>query len=243
MAQEKPVWEINKETTFASFIQVWDQSFQSKVEEYQRWFFPTFVHHQVYRCIWDSHEDKTSLQNSLLLHRFIGWRRSLQWCSFSAYSGAYEAIARELRFILEDLAQALYIDQQLGDSQILAKVKTVSVLEDTRLRGTGLIKKLDIDSDTKKQIKDLYDELCGFVHPSADLVTKGLTQLNYIFMFNERQFKFLMDIYVKTCDLVLSVVLAKYPEACERFQHFSKSENEEEVAITELFPLTFSICD
>ena len=132
-------WKDNKETVFIPFRQIWYKSFQGEFEEFDKWFYPTSIHQIISICIVDSYNHRETLSNSLVFRRFLGLRRSLQWCIFSAHSGVYEAIARELRFVLEDLAQALYLDQQLGDSGLVSKTRTISILEDARLRGSQLI--------------------------------------------------------------------------------------------------------
>jgi hypothetical protein len=218
-------WQDNKEAIMISYLQVWDKSFQSKFEEFGRWWHPTFLHVQLFRCIVESHE-KAELSNSLVYRRFLGWRRTLHWCILSAHSGVYEAIARELRFIIEDLAQALYIEQKLGDSEIISKVRTASILEDVRLRGTPLIEKIDMNNETRKEMKRLYFVLCDYVHPSADLVQQILTSDGYFVKFDDAQYHSLLDLYTQTCDLVISLVISRFPKSIERFLWLRSSREE-----------------
>ncbi len=208
-------WEIQRDGVFLSFKQIWDKSFKDKQDKHPQWLYPTFLHTQLTLSIGETY-DKKEYNNSLVFRRFLGWHRSLQWCILSAHAGVYEGIARELRFILEDLAQAMYIDQKLGNSDIVSKTRATSILEDLRLRGTRLIDKAEMD-DVKQEMKELYDVLCDYVHPSAELVQKILTDDQYIFTFDESQFQTALDLYSKVSDLILALTISRFPRSIERF--------------------------
>jgi hypothetical protein len=213
--ENDPQWKQNKDLTHVHFIQVWDQTFENQVEEYNSWFYPTFLIHQMMMSVWDSY-GREELTKSLAFRRLLSYRRTLQWCIFSAYSGAYESIARNLRFILEDLAQAVHMDDLHKDSEL---TKKVLFLQKFRLRGRNLIDRLAIESYLIGEMKDLYGKLCDYVHPSFELVKRGLVRNQMFFEYDEFQFKSLLQYYVKTCDIIFSMILIQFPHSIKRLPY------------------------
>ncbi len=216
--EEEPLedWEMRKERVFFSFKPIWNKSFEDKQDKLPQWNYPADLHTDLTSSIADIYSDEEYM-DSLVFRRFVGWWRSLQWCIVAAHSGMYEAIARELRFILEDLAQALYIDRKLGDSDIRSKTRATSILEDLRLRGTRLIDQVVME-DAKDEMKSLYKVLSDYVHPSLELVQKIHTgDKYYYFTFDESQFQTSLDLYSKASDFILALTISRFPKSIERF--------------------------
>ena len=209
-------WEMQRDRVFFSFKPIWKKSFEEKQDKFPQWNYPADLHTALTSSIDDSYNDEEYM-DSLVFRRFVGWWRSLQWCIVAAHSGMYEAIARELRFILEDLTQALYIDQKLGDSDIRSKTRATSILEDLRLRGTRLIDQVVME-DAKAEMKSLYKVLSDYVHPSLELIQKIHTgDQYYYFTFDESQFQTSLDLYSKASDLILALMISRFPRSIERF--------------------------
>jgi len=142
------------------------------------------------------------------------------------------------------LAQALYIEQKLGDSGIISKVRTTSILEDVRLRGTSLIEKIEMNNETRKEMKRLYSVLCDYVHPSAELVQQILTSDGYFVEFDDTQYHSLLNLYTQTCDLVISLVISRFPKSIERFLWLRSSPEEMIDGLKEEgYLLTAQVCE
>ena len=47
MSERERTWQDNKDTVLISFYEVWETSFTSQSNEFGRWWFPNFLHHQV----------------------------------------------------------------------------------------------------------------------------------------------------------------------------------------------------
>ena len=66
-------------------------------------------------------------------------------------------------------------------------------------------------------MKSLYDVLCDYVHPSAELVQRILTDDHFYYKFDEAQFHTALDLYSKVSDLILALTISRFPKSIERF--------------------------
>ncbi|TET07101.1 MAG: hypothetical protein E3J86_14105 [Candidatus Thorarchaeota archaeon] len=68
-----------------------------------------------------------------LVKRFLELLRSLRWHMTAVFSGAYESAIRDLRFVFEDMCQAVYLDQSFGHLE--PEERYEKIRGEDRLRG------------------------------------------------------------------------------------------------------------
>jgi hypothetical protein len=110
-----------------------------------------------------------SRRNELLIAiRLVEAFRIFNWIKVCLVCGSYQSVFRELRFMLDGVAQACYIDLNHFDTSLSSKLEVYKALGDMgSFIGSTLFDR--IKRFEKKQIlKDLYTELSRFVHPSIE---------------------------------------------------------------------------
>ncbi len=98
---------------------------EKQYERYNEWQFPAFALYQLINFLSDKRK-----KTDLVFYRIFDWIRIVHWNTLAGYSGAYDSIARELRFLIEDVVQSIYIEQKMGAVQGEAKVQAHSILDD-----------------------------------------------------------------------------------------------------------------
>jgi hypothetical protein len=115
-------------------------------------------------------------RNELLMAvRFTECYQTISWIEFLALSGGYYIAIRELRSILEAIIQAFYIDMKYPKISIEGKLAILMEFLDVGRResfGRALIKRAN--PPNSQNIQALYGQLCEFVHPSLEQVTRIL---------------------------------------------------------------------
>jgi len=100
--------------------------------------------------------------NSIFFIRLFGMFKHLYWLQFCAWSGAYHALMRELRFTLESCIQAYYIEKEHPDAKLDCKFEILKEIKNQRLIGAKLIGTTDLKH--KNEIKNIYSSLSKYVH-------------------------------------------------------------------------------
>ena len=159
--------------------------------------------------------DKEDLLSQVTYHRFPELLRSLRWHMTAVFSGAYESAIRDLRFVFEDMCQAVYLDQSFGHLE--PEERYEKIRGEDRLRGRKLICKLDLPQNVKDHFKKLYNELCDYVHPSFKLLMELFEDFKISFFYNEEWFLNAQSFHQRTCDAVLYLMLRTFPEAAPIF--------------------------
>lgn len=147
-------------------------------------------------------------QDGLVGMKFDEWQRNIFWSMTAVFGGAYQCAIRELRFMLEDATQSVYTDQTMRDVEIEAKIRSLQMIEDARMRGEKIIKKCDIHPNVKTGLKDLYMELSGYVHPSEYVTRESLTGMKFTYFYNEREFKECVEIHRSSYDGLIALLLS-----------------------------------
>ncbi len=110
-----------------------------------------------------------SRRNELLIAiRLVEAFRIFNWIKICLACGSYQSVFRELRFMLDAVAQACYIDLNHIDASLVSKLEVYKALGDMGgFIGSTLFDR--IKGFNKKQIlKDVYTKLSRFVHPSIE---------------------------------------------------------------------------
>lgn len=153
----------------------------------------------------DSLLDKGTSTESLLSFRLMEINKTLLWLWFSCTSGAYHPAIRELRYTFESFIQAYYIDNEHPDATIQCKLEIIKEID--RIVGGSLIKKTDLGY--KKQLKDLYRDLCKYTHPSYEelkpVIQEGIVGPRVTFTYNKELFDKCIELTDKTIDAIIFI--------------------------------------
>jgi hypothetical protein len=162
------------------------------------------------------------------------WHRIAVWSCMAAYHGSYESVARELRFLVEDSVQSLRVDQQRPADTIDEKLEW---LESNRLRGRPLIDDTDLTLDLKAKLKCIYYELCDYVHPSVKSIQIDIENKRIYFKYLEDWFDKMFEFHTRVFDLVLVLVMFRFPKAIKRFLEEQNTEELEKDGYKETIAL------
>lgn len=165
--------------------------------------------------------ESSDVLKSLVLMRLMEWHRIAAWSCMAAYHGAYESVARDLRFLVEDAVQSLFADQRRPTDTIDEKIRW---LETNRLRGKPLIDAINLALDFKAKLKCIYNELCDYVHPSVELIQRDIENKRIYFEYLEDWFDKMFEFHTRVFDLVLALVMFRFPFAIKRFLEYQNTE-------------------
>jgi hypothetical protein len=110
-----------------------------------------------------------SRRNELLIAiRLVETFRIFNWIKVCLACGSYQSVFRELRFMLDGVAQACYIDLNHFEASLACKLEVYRALGDIGgFIGSALFDR--IKGFKKRQtLQKLYNDLSRFVHPSIE---------------------------------------------------------------------------
>ncbi|MFW9804503.1 MAG: hypothetical protein ACFFFC_17730 [Candidatus Thorarchaeota archaeon] len=209
-------WKEIKKDALRIFDYSLDLSFKNRGKEYEGWWYPSFLFHNLFICIHEKYKrDDSKSMTSLQYRRLPIWRRLVYWSSIAGYAGLYEVVAWAMRFMVEDITQDIYLDQKLGNSLIGMKLGEWSNRRKERWGFADYIKEIDIPPFLKKKVKPLYGRLCQYVHPSREHIEMEVTSGRIYQEYVEREFDKSSKRHIQTCDIVISLVLCHFPQIVE----------------------------
>jgi hypothetical protein len=108
-------------------------------------------------------------RNELLIAiRLVETFRIFNWVKICLACGSYQSVFRELRFMLDGVAQACYIDLNHFDASLVSKLEVYKALgEMGGFIGSSLFDRIK-GFKKKQSLKNIYTELSRFVHPSIE---------------------------------------------------------------------------
>ncbi|MFC1836714.1 hypothetical protein ACFL2Q_18650 [Thermodesulfobacteriota bacterium] len=108
-------------------------------------------------------------RNELLIAiRLVEAFRIFKWIKVCLACGSYQSVFRELRFMLDAIAQACYIDLNHVDVPLSCKLEVFKALgENGGFIGSRLFERIS-GFQEKRRLIDLYKQLSRFVHPSIE---------------------------------------------------------------------------
>ena len=159
--------------------------------------------------------DPDYLLSQLLVHRYLELLRNLRWITTSVLSGAYDSAMRGLRFILEDICQATYLDKTYEELDIKSRYEKTD--EQEPLRGRRLVSMLGLDKFRQDVIKGLYNELNDYVHPSRKLLMESVRDPKVVFFYDKTWYEEAHSLHQRTLDAIFYLVLWQYPKAAPVF--------------------------
>jgi hypothetical protein len=108
-------------------------------------------------------------RNELLVAiRLVEAFRIFNWIKVCLACGSYQSVFRELRFMIDGIAQACYIDLNHIEASLESKLEVYKALEEMGgLIGGALFDRIK-GLNRKQELKDVYSELSRFMHPSIE---------------------------------------------------------------------------
>ena len=156
--------------------------------------------------------------NSLLLLRFVELQKQLCLLHFGILSGLYHQSIRELRYIMESIIQAYYIDREHPEMTIERKLEIIKEID--KLVGSRLIGRTDLEH--KKKLKALYSDLSKSIHSTykelKPTIEKGEVDYRVTFAFNKDLFYECLKFSNRTMDAIFLVILSLYPEIVSKIR-------------------------
>jgi len=123
-----------------------------------------------------SEEYRVRIQSSLALMCFAELSRISGHILFLSFNGLYRNAFDNIRYALELIVQALYIDHRHPEAPLKTKIEVLKEVEDKReYHVVRLIDELKIDH--KDMLKKQYKELSQVIHPSHKQIVTTLSDL------------------------------------------------------------------
>ena len=152
------------------------------------------------------HVDSTYPDQNLLFFRVREMPKQLSILHFLIVASLYPQSIRELRYILESVIQAYYIDMEHPDAGIMCKLEVLKEIE--MMVGGRLIEATNLGE--KKKIHKLYKDLSRYTHSSHEKLEPAIEReltLNIFFGYNDRMFKEATALTKRTVDTILFIIL------------------------------------
>lgn len=212
MSKKKSSWDDIRFNVLFPFERVLIDTMDDQSISKSSWLSPSVWLGDLRECVSRSYP-RNSLKECLTYWKLLEWQRTVLWIYLAAYSGAYESIGRELRFLVQDMSQAIVIDNEYRNLSLVGKVEEVP----ERIHERELINKLKISDDIRNKLREKWKVLCGYVHPSKEIVRTAISEVKFIFTFIQNQFDESLELFSGTMDLVFAILLGHFPKAIEGF--------------------------
>ena len=121
---------------------------------------------------WISSKYNGEEQMNIVIFQFHRLFKEIYWLQFLFHNGNYPMVYRNLRYILELISQAYYIDSKYPDLSLDEQIEKTKEMEET-IYGWNLVKSVlcEILNSNEQSIrlnfKPLWDHLNKYVHPSV----------------------------------------------------------------------------
>lgn len=181
------------------------------VETYSKYPEEIEIWEDTIKILWAIDEATKSSTDNIVDLKIMEWQRNMLWAMTAVYGAAYEIAIRELRFLIEDVIQSLYIDIRMEDTPLSSKIKVLSILDDSRFSYYDVISKLRKDyvpDSVCNAAKKLYQELSGYVHPSEEVIRSSLEDGRFVYLFIEDIFQRCIALHKRTYDSVIVMIIS-----------------------------------
>lgn len=106
--------------------------------------------------------------NLLIAIRITECVKIFDWILLGLLLGTYRSVNKELRFMIESMCQAYYIDYNHFSTPLGSKFEILKALGNYgNFIGGQLIDKTKLNKALKKEIKEIYGLLSNYIHPSS----------------------------------------------------------------------------
>lgn len=178
---------------------------------------------------WVSDEYPEDEQMNIVYIYWLRLFKEIYWLQFLFYTGNYQTAYRNLRYVLEMLCQAYYIDATHPDSTLDEQIDWARRTEEKGIFGWGLVKRaLCILIDKREEeirllFKPLWSNLNRHVHPSV-IQMDAIAEEDFAGLvtdsFSESLAKELQEVTDKVMDIICAMVLKRFPKAREHARNY-----------------------
>jgi len=157
--------------------------------------------------------------NSMTFFRFVELQNQIVWILISVLYGAYHHAIRELRYVLDSMLQAYYLDKEHPEADMYCKLEILKEIE-KEMHGGRLINRLDIEY--KDNLKGLYSVLSKYVHSSYEelkpVIEEGKVATRITPTFDEDLFNKCVDFTNQVMDAVYFVIFNRFPQLVSKIR-------------------------
>ncbi len=150
-------------------------------------------------------------ENSLVIARFYELIAGIDWHRVSIFSSAYEPALRDLRYYLEDMVAAYYLDHEYPNDTNEEKMIHYEKLPFMKKR-LKLCQFEDGFGHKTGPIYSLYRKLCGFAHPSTEILRESHRPWNARLGDGIERFHQAFNLHGETYDMLIAIVIHRFPE-------------------------------
>jgi len=177
----------------------------------------------IYIVGWISSKYEKDEQMNIIIFQFHRLFKEIYWLQFLFHYGNYPVIYRNLRYILELICQAYYIDSNYHGYSLDEQIKKTTEVEE-KVYGWTLVKTVlgDILNSYEQHIqsnfKPLWDNLNKHAHPSGKQMDKVVTEdISSLVTdsFSENLARDTLRATDKIFDIVNMIIFKKFPEIKE----------------------------
>lgn len=156
--------------------------------------------------------------NSMVFFRFVEIQKTLMWIYTCVLFGAYHSAIRELRYVLESMMQAYYLDREHTSADMGCKLEIIKEID--RERFSALVDRIEMSQ--KQRIKVLYSELSKYVHSTYNelrpTIEEGKVQSRVTFGFESDMFKKCVELTNQVMDVVYCITLQRFPQTIMKIE-------------------------
>jgi hypothetical protein len=149
--------------------------------------------------------------NSMVFFRLMELQHDLQWVHVCMLFGRYHSVMRELRYDLESMMQAYYLDAEHPTADVGCKLEIVKEID--RQKFSRLVDGLDLDH--KQTLKSLYSDLSKYVHSSYQelrrTIEEGRIWERVAFGFEYDMFQKCVEMMNRVLDVAYYLMMMRFP--------------------------------
>ncbi|MBD3408126.1 MAG: hypothetical protein GF411_18540 [Candidatus Lokiarchaeota archaeon] len=183
------------------------------------------------------YEQDTRGSDTIFFSRYVDLQVYVWWTIYTILSGMFEPAAREMRFILESLVEAYYIDITHRERSL---EEQITALKENRIRGRALNSECGFPTKLNEGIAKLYGKLSDYVHPGESVLkTSGhfTDLLRHRRMMSQLECERFFDRLVEIC---IAVALCRFPNMS---QNFFDEDDVREISIELNYRLVLDLFD
>lgn len=216
MAKKESRNQINLDETISKGPEDAKEETEEKISKENR--FNWARHYNLWiELVRNTYKEDEEHKNSLVNFYLSSIQKSLVMIQYFVLRGVYRVVLRELRYMLESMVLAYYIDQEHPNAGIDCKIEIQKEVTE-HLYGSRLIDSLE-NFDNKKQIKEIYRDLSDYIHPTLqELGRPEEFPTRVTFKFNKDWFDRVLDYTEKVMDAIFFICLNRFEEIVDEMK-------------------------
>ena len=202
---------------FSLFDSARNLTISVKSEESEQWMLRLGLCFVAFLSVGESAAQKgasTDILNTALYSRYVELQAAMWWAANAIFSGVYDSAVRDMRYVLESMIEACYIDKSNIGKPFSDRLVA---LRKNKLTGRRLIRKCMLPEEIEKAAIELYGQLSGFVHPGDGALKPSGHFTDLSRFFRNNLYAECRVYYDCVQDLVLALLFNEYQAAGATF--------------------------